>query len=133
MNVTPEQIPATNADYQERLHQAVRVMQEVIERNDQERFDIHVYARADRGGPVCCIAGFCGLDPWFQERGLIAVPGASMGWVSVQPEAFFGTDRPFYANGYSKNGRVTVDDAIFALKRAIEATPADPAAAQAPS
>ena len=127
MNGSLEQIP-TNADYQERLHQAVRVMQEVLERKEEERFDICVYARAGKDGPVCCIAGFCGLDPWFQERGLIAVPGASMGWVSVQPETFFGTDRPFYASCYGKRERITVDDAIVALNRAIEATSAGTAA-----
>jgi hypothetical protein len=87
MNSSSDTIPETNAVYRERLQQAVRVMQGVVERHEEGRFDINVYAKADEGGAICCIAGFCGLDPWFQERGFITKVGTVFGDVGKSSSA----------------------------------------------
>jgi hypothetical protein len=109
------------AIYRERLQQALRVMQGVVERHEEDRFDINTFARDSEGGVICCIAGFCGLDPWFQERGLVTKVGNHFGDVSILPEEFFGTDKPFYAPKYGKpSNLVTIDDGIAALNRAID-------------
>ena len=65
-------IPETNAVYRERLQQAVRVMKDLAANPAGKRFNMKVYAAEDEDGTlVGCIAGFCALDPWFQERGLV--------------------------------------------------------------
>lgn len=120
--------PNMTAVYRERLEQAVRVMRGVLERGEQHRFNIGVFAARSASDIVCCIAGFCGLDPWFIIRGFRATAGASMGMVSILPEDFFGTPVPFYCHYYPKScqGRITVEDAIAALHRAIEVHCSEP-------
>lgn len=114
----------TSAIYIERLRQALRVM-EGLSDVDRTNFNINVIAQRTEAGIAACIAGHCGLDPWFQDRGLktIVGEGASLGDVPVSLTAFFGTGRPFFSRHYSQDsvGRViSSDDAIAALKQAIE-------------
>ncbi len=115
----------TAATYVERLEQAIRVMTELSE-GDRTHFDVGVWAATRDGGIAACVAGHCGRDPWFQAQGLYTYVGTSggreIGSVYPHPIEFFGTDTAFYRHTYepSLGGRaVTVDDAIAALKRAI--------------
>lgn len=117
-------VPETNAVYRERLQQAMRVMQELKANPGDRRFNIETYATMDESGTIVgCIAGFCGLDPWFQERGFFMELGKVA--PSVFPNEFFGTEEPFYLSRYGTHdpARVTIDDAINALTRAIAALP----------
>ena len=107
------------AVYRERLQQAVRVMEQLSERQRLNNFDINIVACDSDDGVVGCVAGLCGLDPWFQERGLVTDVqngNLSMGFVT-----FFGTSNPFLPSHYRLPRPVTVDDAIAALTRAIDA------------
>lgn len=119
------------ATYIERLKQAVRVMEE-LSATDQVNFTLQYWAQRRDNGMLCgCIAGHCGLDPWFQANGLTTtimdrIDG--IGSVSIFPEEFFGTEKPFYARNYEsvqrrapEDRRVKPDDAITALKDAISA------------
>lgn len=113
----------SNAVYRERLLQAKRVLQGLTDQERVEDFCIGVYALASDTGVRACIAGLCGFDPWFQERGFITTETDSGGQVSMPPEEFFGTARPFYPRFYSTPYSVTVDDAISALDEAIDRRP----------
>jgi len=80
-------------------------------------FNIGVFAIRSDFGVIACIAGHCGLDPWFQERGFFTTVGADLGSISMAPEDFFGTDKPFFSYGAKR--LVTFDDALRALDSAI--------------
>lgn len=117
----------TTAIYIERLEQAVRVMTSLSE-DEQAHFDITVVAVRNEKGLRACIAGYCGLDPWFQAQGLYTYvddDDGSTGDLSVGFGEFFGTCDPFlrsrfpirFSDGHED---VTVSDAITGLKSAIE-------------
>jgi len=95
-------------------------MESLTEQQRSDNFNIKVYALPSESGIVACIAGHYGLDPWFQERGLMTVVSNSgdFGSVSILPHIFFGTAKPFFAHHYATEG-VTFDDALAALDRAI--------------
>jgi hypothetical protein len=118
-----------NAMYRERLQQAVRVLEELRTSHREENFNIGFVARQGLHGVVGCIYGLCGLDPWFQARGLVT--DVDNDTVSVSPEEFFGTARPFFRSYYGICGRpVTVGDAIGALNRAIDLFADEPSGRQ---
>jgi hypothetical protein len=110
----------TPSECRERLQQAKRLLQGLSETERIHNFDITVFAVTSPNGVVGCIAGLCGLDPWFQERGLFTTVGVSIGSVSIPPEEFFGSETPFYRRSYLPKTHVSVDDAIAALDRAQE-------------
>lgn len=118
----------SNSECRERLQQAKRVLEGLSEEQRVHNFDINIVARHSARGIVACIAGHCGLDPWFQERGLVTLVGdpCSIGDVSIRPEDFFGTSRPFFGSHYGTDERVTVDHALRALDQAIARLPRDP-------
>ena len=114
--------------YIERLQQAVRVMKGLSQK-DRANFDIQVVAVRTERGIRACVAGHCGLDPWFQAQGLMTVLDDAgfgrTGDVSIGFREFFGTMNPFLRSRYPAeitdgNRDVTVDDAIAALNRSIE-------------
>ena len=120
MNTPPIPLGTDNSVYIERLQQAIRVMEGL---SDEQRFknvDIGVFVRNSDNGIVGCIGGLCGMDPWFQQEGLTSILNDGGGTVSIQLSVFFGTAEPFYRSNYNVPGRVTVEDAISALDRAIE-------------
>ncbi len=114
------------APFIERLQQAVRVMDGLTEL-DRANFTLNAWAIRTSKGLCACIAGHCGLDPWFQERGLITTiedGGQGIGKVSVFPETFFGTSTPFYPQLYREVDLDSAPDvppgaAVAALKHAI--------------
>lgn len=114
------------ATFIERLQQAVRVMDGLSEL-DRSNFTLNAWATRTSKGLCACIAGHCGLDPWFQERGLITTiedESEGMGKVSVFPENFFGTSTPFYPQLYREVELESAPDvspgtAVAALKHAI--------------
>ena len=118
MNSSATQTDAKSV-YREGLQQAIRVLQALPEQQRVNNFNISIYAIRSGVGVIACIAGHCGLDPWFQERGFVTAIGESMGSVSVLPEDFFGTARPFHRRHYPDYETVTVDDAIQALDDSI--------------
>ena len=120
MNTSPIPLGIDNSVYIERLRQAKRVMQGLSEDQRLNNFDIGVYVVKSDHGIVGCVAGLCSLDPWFQQEGLISELNELGGKVSPRPSVFFGTEDPFYRSNYLIAGRVTVEDAISALDRAIE-------------
>lgn len=114
-----------NGIYIERLEHAVRVMQGLSE-SERANFDIDVFAALHKGGICACIAGFCGFDPWFQAHGFKTFISddlfRSRGHLSIPIETFFGTHEPFFRASYAPElrcGRISVDDAVAALKKAI--------------
>jgi hypothetical protein len=115
-SVTPTQ---SNAVYHERLQQAKRVLLGLSEQQRAANFDINIYARRSDHGVIACIAGHCGLDPWFQERGFVTRVGKRFGDVSISPDEFFGTAQPFSPPFYSADRPATFDDAVIAMDRAI--------------
>lgn len=117
----------SNANYIERLEQAVRVMRGLSEHDRKHHFNIGVFARQTECGTVACVAGHCALDPWFQERGFkietIGTERWDLGSVTLSLEEFFGTTTPFFSSAYPLHviqRGVTVDDAISALETEIE-------------
>jgi hypothetical protein len=111
-------------------------MQGLSERQRQQNFNVKVYAVRSDDGVVACIAGHCGLDPWFQGRGFITTVGESLGTVSVEPHRFFGTGAPFFQSSYASRSNyaktvVTFEDALCALDRAINLFADAPSTAQA--
>lgn len=111
--------------YIERLRQAVRVMEGLSEA-DRALFNIDIWAALRGSGVAACVAGHCGLDPWFQAEGLRTIAGGpephDVGTVYPHPIEFFGTEAAFYRHTYGPELRergITVDDAIAALKKAI--------------
>jgi len=109
--------PISNSVYRERLQQAKRVMEGLTEQQRSNNFDINRFASESEFGVIACIAGHCGLDPWFQAQGFETDIKDSN--VNILPEDFFGTMKPFYRS-YYQTEHVTVDDAICALDRAID-------------
>lgn len=117
------------AIYIERLEQAVRVMTNLSE-DDRAQFDIAVVAIRKETGVRACIAGHCGLDPWFQAQGLYTHVDYDcndylIGNLSIGVGEFFGTSKPFLRSEYplrlpDGHEDVTVADAIAGLERAIE-------------
>jgi len=122
--------PIQNFVYRERLEQAKRVMEGLSEQQRLRNFNVGLYAIQSDEGVVACIAGHCGLDPWFQERGFFTTVGRETGTVSVYPSEFFGTADPFFASNYGKSV-VTFEDAICALNRAINLFADAPSTSQA--
>ena len=120
MNTSPIPLGTDNSVYIERLQQAKRVMHGLSDDQRLKNFDIGVFVIQSDNGVVGCIAGLCGMDPWFQQEGLVSELNDLGGTVSIQPSVFFGTEEPFYRSNYNISGRVTVEDAISALDRAIE-------------
>lgn len=114
------------ATFVERLKQAIRVMDGLAE-SERANFTLSAWATRTPAGLCACIAGHCGLDPWFQERGLITTiedESDGMGKVSVFPEVFFGTSTPFYPQLYrdallESANEVSPDEATAALKTAV--------------
>jgi hypothetical protein len=114
------------ATFVERLNQAIRVMDGLAE-PERSNFTLNAWATRTPAGVCACIAGHCGLDPWFQERGLITAiedESEGMGKVSVFPEVFFGTSTPFYPQLYrdallETANDVSPDEATTALRNAI--------------
>jgi hypothetical protein len=114
------------APFIERLKQAVRVMEGLSEA-ERSNFTLHAWAVRTPAGICACIAGHCGLDPWFQERGFITTiedESEGMGKVSMFPEMFFGTTDPFYPQLYrdvllESATDVSPEAAVAALKNAI--------------
>jgi hypothetical protein len=94
-------------------------MEGLSEQQRVNNFDIAIFAKDSEYGVIGCIAGLCGLDPWFQERGFITDVEANR--VSISPHTFFGAEDPFYQSGYHEPLPITVDHAIVALRRAIVA------------
>lgn len=119
----------TTAIYIERLEQAVRVMTNLSE-DDRAHFDITVVAIRNETGVQACIAGHCGLDPWFQAEGLYThvaydCDDYAIGDLSIGVGEFFGTCKPFLRNEYpvrflDGHEDVSAADAITALKCAID-------------
>lgn len=112
----------SNAVYIERLQQAKRVLLTLSDQQRMANFNMDIFAKQSDQGVIACIAGHCGLDPWFQERGFVTTVGESFGDVSLHPDEFFGTARPFYPSyysNYSTGKSVSFDDAVAALDRAI--------------
>lgn len=114
----------TAAQCLERLMQAERVMQDLPD-DRRASFDISIFA-ARRGGSIAgCIAGLCGLDPWFQAHGLtttIADRLGGIGDISFDPGEFFGTTRPFFHSNYGPEFRekpVTYEAALASLRSEI--------------
>ena len=114
---TPTQ---TNSVYLERLQQAKRVLLSLSEQQRTANFDISIFAKRSDHGVIACIAGYCGLDPWFQERGFVTTVGYELGDVSLPPDRFFGTARPFAPQFYPTGKAATFNDAVMALDSAIE-------------
>jgi hypothetical protein len=128
-----------NSVYIERLQQAQRVLRGLSSQGSL-KFNIDQFARKSADGIDACIAGLCGLDPWFKERGLITdvdknrvniltstlpTQGFSddhhIPSEEVTLEDFFGTERPFYKHYYpTEKPTISVQDAIIALDREIE-------------
>lgn len=108
-----------NAVYRERLQQAKRVMLGLSEQQRVNNFRIDLLAVQSDHGIIACIAGHCGLDPWFHKLGFFTYPDTSFGDVSMSPSDFFGTSRPFFSNHYATPNSVTFEDAIEALDLAI--------------
>lgn len=104
--------------HRERLEQALRVTNGLLKGGRERNFTIAYYAQESESGIIGCIAGHCGLDPWFQERGFVTDLARSR--VSIPVEDFFGTDAPFFRSNYRTTEPVTVHDAISALRVAIE-------------
>lgn len=129
MDTDSTQIPA--AESAERLGQAVRVMEGLSE-SERANFTLSAWAvRREDGSIAACIAGHCGLDPWFQSKGLVtdvADANDGIGSVSISPEIFFGTAKPFFAGHYEsvlqdrpvEDRYVKPEDAILALRQAID-------------
>lgn len=118
----------TTLVYIERLEQAVRVMKGLSE-IDRANFDIRITAIQTEHGLRACVAGHCGLDPWFQAHGLSTIVDesglGSTGDLTIGFGEFFGTCTPFFRSRYpaeliSGCREVTVDDAIAALGRSID-------------
>lgn len=120
---------AAEATYIERLGQAVRVMEGLSE-SERANFTLSAWAERRVSGIAGCIAGHCGLDPWFQAQGLVttvAEAGDGIGSVNILPGIFFGTGKPFYLEHYESvlqqrpigDRYVKPEDAIVALKEAI--------------
>jgi hypothetical protein len=105
----------------ERLKQAIRVVQEASTRPNVV-FNIFYFASREDGVLNACIAGLCGLDPWFQEQGLITQFDSGIGDINIHPLDFFGTSRPFYYSRYPTELRcrdLSFQDGIDALNREI--------------
>lgn len=118
----------TSSMYIERLEHAVRVMAG-LSGGDRSNFDINVVAVRTEHGLRACIAGHCGLDPWFQAQGLTTFvddgKGGSTGDLSIGFGEFFGTCNPFLRSRYpvrlaDGHEDISVADAISGLKRAID-------------
>ena len=119
--------------YIERLRQAVRVLENLSE-GDRALFSVDIWAAVRGSGVAACIAGHCGLDPWFQAEGLRTIEGGpdphDIGTVYPHPIEFFGTETAFYRHTYGPEfceRAITVDDAIAAVKRAISEFASAPA------
>jgi len=54
-----------------RWQQVQRVMEGLTRHERKHHFNIHHWIQYTDCGTVACIAGHCGLDPWFRKRGLI--------------------------------------------------------------
>ena len=124
MNITADTAADLNCEFRERLQQAKRVLEGLSEEQRENNFEINVFARQSARGIVACIAGYCGLDPWFQERDFVTRVGDpySIGDVSIPLAEFFGTVTPFLACFYGTD-RVTVERALRALDEAIATLP----------
>lgn len=89
-----------NAKYIERFENLIRVMNGLSEHERIKHFNMRTWGTETECGTACCAAGFCGLDPWFNEQGfklvkcnidkgyLEPVFGKNSSWNAI--EAFFG-------------------------------------------
>lgn len=109
-----------------RLEQAKRVMSGLDEHTRRKHLNMNVFARETDCGTVACVAGFCGLDPWFIADGFVTFAGylnsSAIGGVSVNLLDYFGTEEPFFPQYYpeeTKEHGITVEDTIVALDKAI--------------
>lgn len=55
----------------ERWEQAKRVLKGLTPHERRQHFDMSVFGERTSCGTVACAAGHCGLDPWFNRRGLV--------------------------------------------------------------
>lgn len=53
----------------QRLEQALRVMNEMTPHERRKHFDMNTWGEITSCGTVGCLAGHCGMDPWFRRRG----------------------------------------------------------------
>jgi hypothetical protein len=58
----------------ERWQQAQRVLEEMSEYVIKNRFYMGSWGWRTECGTVACLAGHCGMDPWFRQRGFIFKP-----------------------------------------------------------
>lgn len=126
-----------NSVHIERLQQAKRVLL-TLPSKEGVKFNINVCARRSGAGIEACIAGLCGFDSWFWERGLVTDVDNNCINISagefpasefsdehlferqLSLAEFFGTERPFYGDCYPLGRPVSLEDAIAALDREIE-------------
>jgi hypothetical protein len=60
--------PTTKEKIQ-RLKQALRVMTSMSAHVRKHHFDMSYWGQKTSCGTVACLAGHCGLDPWFRRKG----------------------------------------------------------------
>lgn len=58
----------------ERWMNAERVLKGLPEHVRREHWDMRHWGIQTECGTVCCAAGHCGLDPWFNRRGFVLKP-----------------------------------------------------------
>lgn len=60
-----------NAERVERFQQAIRVMSDMTAERIENEFNMSTWGEKTACGTVACAAGWCAMDPWFNERGLM--------------------------------------------------------------
>lgn len=58
----------------ERWQQALRVMDGLDDRQRTKGWYMGDWGHIKECETTCCLAGWCGLDPWFQQEGLVFQP-----------------------------------------------------------
>jgi hypothetical protein len=118
----------------ERYRQLIRVMRGLSKHERERHFDMESWGRKTPCGTTMCAAGFCGVDPWFQERGFVFEPTYEnsrnfvvryrndSSWYAI--EAFFGVLPHERAGGAPKH-RVfmlpkSVNQVIIAARQRIK-------------
>lgn len=106
-----------------RWENALRVLDNMNEHERKKHFDMSTWGVNTACGTVACLAGHCGLDPWFQERGLVLRLG-KRGTICEDfgdmANRLFGTDgmRRIFVDGASNYDilKREVEDFIVRLK-----------------
>lgn len=79
----------------ERWENVERVLVDLPEHKRTKHFDMAEFATSTPCGTVCCAAGFCAFDPWFNERGWKAIPFDAVYWqvpYGIDIHRFFGLE-----------------------------------------